>query len=173
MDYNIDLLIEAVGLLRNKGVESFLTLAGDGPERTRLTTLTHKLGLNDRIFFAGFVPNDDLPSLLAQQDLYVSLIESDGVSASLLEAMATGLLPIVPDHPANRFWIKPGTNGLLLDNTSPTSVAAAVAKAILDLPLRQYAWEHNPETVSKRADLQRNSEIFLDRFRELAGNYHN
>jgi len=46
--------------------------------------------------------------------VYVSLVSIEGVSASLLEAMACGIFPIVPDIPANRLWIKDGVNGFLI-----------------------------------------------------------
>ena len=121
----------------------------------------------------GFVPNDQLPTLLAQHNVYISLVESDGVSASLLEAMEVGLLPIVSDHLANRFWITPGINGLPLNNISPIAVASAISKAFCDLPLRQTAWEYNSKLVRERADLYHNSEIYTERFRKLVRDYHN
>src|SRR5204863_7768121 len=97
--------------------------------------------------------NRELPGILANSDLYISLIETDGVSASLLEAMATGILPIVPDHPANRFWITPGENGILLTDLSPRSIAESIVSASKDWSLRRRAWEQNVKTVQNRADL--------------------
>jgi len=168
VDYNVDLLLKAMHLLHEQGITFFLTLAGDGPQRKDLVAQAQNLRLAPRVRFAGFVPNNQLPGLLAQHNLYISLVDSDGVSASLLEAMAVGLLPIVPDHPANRFWIRPGENGLLLEDLSPAAVAQAIDKAISDLPLRRRAWQRNPEIVRNRADSYRNSEIFIEHFRQLA-----
>jgi glycosyltransferase involved in cell wall biosynthesis len=170
-DYNLDLLLRAMRLLHESDVRFYLTLAGDGPHREELIALAQKLGLEHQVRFVGFVPNDELPLLLAQHNLYVSLVDSDGVSASLLEAMAVGLLPIVPDHPANRFWIKPGENGLLLDDLSPVAVAQAIGSAISNLSLRERAWQQNSDIVRNRADLYRNSEIFVERFWQLANGY--
>jgi hypothetical protein len=61
--------------------------------------------------------------------------------------MATGLLLIVPDLPANRQWIKCGENGLL-ESLSPTAVAEAAGK-----PCWIYfvsVWRQNPEIVRAR-----------------------
>jgi hypothetical protein len=79
----------------------------------------------------------------------------------------------VPNHPANRFWIKPGENGLLLDDISPARVAEALTRAVSDLSLRRQGWVHNSEIVGKHADQYRNSKIFVQRFRELVKDHRN
>ena len=127
-NYNIDRLLKAVSLLHRNGVACSITLAGEGPSRDQLVSCAEQLGMTNQVRFAGFVPNDQLPALLAQHNLYVSLIDSDGVSASLLEAMTAGLLPIVPDHPANRFWIRDGENGILLGDLSPDGIAQGIRR---------------------------------------------
>jgi glycosyltransferase involved in cell wall biosynthesis len=167
-EYNPGVLLLAIRLLRDRGVSFILTLAGDGPQRGEVVALAQKLGLERHVKFLGFVPNDKLPALLMQHHLYISLVASDGVSASLLEAMAVGLLPLVPDHPANRLWIEPGVNGVLLDNLSPAAVAEALRRAVEDFSLRLRAWQQNPAIVHDRADLHRNSSLFVERFRRLA-----
>ncbi len=172
-DYNLDLLLKAAHLLYDNGVTFSLTIAGDGPRREKLVALARRLGVWPWVQFAGFVPHDQLPTMLAQHNLYISLIDSDGTSASLLEAMATGLFPIVPNHPANRHWIEHRKNGWLLDDLSPSAVAQAIRKSISDLSLRQRAWQQNLEIVCDRADLYRNSETFGEHFRRLASNYRN
>lgn len=165
--YKIDTLIRAAGLLRDQGIAFSLVIAGDGPERQSLEKLVADLRLEQVVRFAGFVPNDDLPALLSQQTLYVSLIPSDGVSASLLEAMVVGLCPIVPDNAANRQWIQPGENGTLLDDLSPEAIARGIRQAGTDLTLRERAWQQNPQMVSERADLYRNSQSYVERFQQL------
>ena len=172
-DYNAHVLVDAIRLLQDTGLTSFLTIAGEGPQRDELLALSQRLVLEPQVRFVGFVPNDQLPALLAKHNIYTSLVDSDGVSASLLEAMAIGLLPIVPDNAANRFWITSGENGLLLGDLSPASVAKAVREAILNLPLRQRAWQRNLQIVRDRADLYRNSAMFMEHFRRLATDYHN
>jgi glycosyltransferase involved in cell wall biosynthesis len=116
----------------------------------------------------GFVSNDSLPRVLGRHNLYVSLIDYDGVSASLLEAMAVGLLPIVPDHRANRDWINDGENGLLLKDVSAETIAQAIVRAIHDKDLRNAAWAQNPGIVRERADLHRNAQSYYSVFRNIA-----
>jgi glycosyltransferase involved in cell wall biosynthesis len=165
--YKLDLLLQTAQLLRQDGMRFTLTLAGDGPLRQELISQAKRAGLMGHVKFSGFVSNDDLAALLAQHDLYVSLSPTDGVSASLLEAMAVGLFPIVADHPANRMWIDHRRNGLLLDQLTAAAVARAIRKAASDVDLMEKAWNVNSEAVVKRADLDLNCEQYVLRFRQL------
>jgi glycosyltransferase involved in cell wall biosynthesis len=166
--YRIDDLLRALHVLKSDKLPFSLTIVGDGPQREALLKLTKALGLENNARFTGAIPNTDLPALLAQHNLYISLTHWEGVSASLLEAMAAGLTPVVVDHPANRWWIEPGVNGALVGASTPEIVAQAIAGAWADLPLRERAWNLNLEIVRERADLDRNSPLYLERFRQLA-----
>lgn len=163
--YRIDLIVEAMRVLASRQVPVTLTIVGDGPERKTLEKLIAQYRLQKRIHLAGFVLNDQLPALLAQNNMYISLVPSDGVSASLLEAMAMGLLPLVPDNPANVDWITHGENGLVIQNTSPEQIASLIQAT--DHGLRCRAWQQNPVIVSERADLSRNAELYMRQFRQL------
>jgi glycosyltransferase involved in cell wall biosynthesis len=166
-EYNIDILLQAADLLRKDRVQFTMTLAGDGPQRRELMSQCEALGLRHCVRFSGFVSNDRLPAVLAENDIYVSLSPSDGVSASLLEAMAVGLFPIVPNHPANRLWIEHERNGLLLDRIGASSVAQSIRDAISNVKLREAGWRMNAEIVREQADLDQNCEQYMIRFRQL------
>ena len=168
MLFRSDVLLEAADILRREGAHFSLTLAGDGPQAGDLIDQAGKLGLNDWVKFPGFVPNNSLPALLSRHDLYIALSPTDGVSASLLEAMAVGLFPIVPNHAANRLWVEDRKNGWLLDDLSPSKVAAAVRGAASDISLREYGWRTNANLVREQADLDRNCERYADRFQQLS-----
>jgi glycosyltransferase involved in cell wall biosynthesis len=169
--YHIDKLIKAVGILRTQGINCMLTIVGDGPDNQMLKNLTSALSLDSYVQFTGRLSNRDLPGLLSLQDLYVSLVDEFGVSASLLEVMAIRVFPIVFDNIPNRYWIEPGKNGLLAESVEPPGVAFMIAKAVNDLALRQQAWEINPTIVRERADLERNTAVYANRFRQLVKNY--
>ena len=165
--YRIGTLIRVLSLLLDSNSGYRLTIVGDGPQRAELVAMVHSLGIQDHVEFAGFVPNPELPRLLAAHHLYVSLCPSDGLSSSLLEAMAVGLLPVIVDHPANRAWVHHGENGCLLTDLSPAAIADAICQAAADLPLRVRAWEQNPTLVQANADLYKNSVTYVDAFRRL------
>ena len=162
--YRHDVLVSAVAECSDSSVA--LTLYGGGPAQTDLQALAARLGLGERVHFGGVLSNDDVADALSRFGVYVSAVPTDGVSASLLEAMAIGLFPIIIDHVANRDWITHGETGFLVDPT-PNSFAAAISELIAHPELIQAAARVNRERVRSRADLHRNSRCFLEEFAKL------
>jgi glycosyltransferase involved in cell wall biosynthesis len=52
----VDTLIDALALTSNRGIRA--VIAGDGPERARLEDLASRLGVDDRVRWAGYVPHE-------------------------------------------------------------------------------------------------------------------
>lgn len=165
--YRIEWLIQAVAVLRDRGVQAELSIAGAGPRRAELEALTAELSVADRVNFLGYVPNTELPAIAAQHNFNIALVLWDGVSASLLEAMASGLFPIMIDNPANAQWIRSGENGLLIQPASPAEVADAIQQAAGDVMLRQRAQAANYTLVTEKGDLQKNMQQLAARFEAL------
>ena len=165
--YNIDLLIRAASHLAKSGIPFEMTIAGRGYLEDELKRLAQELGVEQYINFAGFVPNTELPSLLAQHNTYISLTPSDGVSASLLEAMAVGLMPMLVDHPANHYWITRGKMVFCSESLAPEAVADTLCAVRDDLALRLRAWEINIAIIHERGDMNRNMKRFVERFYQL------
>lgn len=74
------------------------TIIGDGPEKERLQALALELGLQDRVTFAGWMPQPEVAAVLRQSQAFVfpSLREFGG--GVVLEAMASGLPSIIVDY---------------------------------------------------------------------------
>jgi len=106
----------------------------------------------------GLAPRvvSEVASALAAHSVYVSTSPSDGVSASLLEAMACGVFPVVVDNPSNREWVEHGINGLL-HSGDVGGLATHLARALSDHDLRRGARTGNLALVERRGDLRRNS----------------
>jgi glycosyltransferase involved in cell wall biosynthesis len=154
--YKIDTIVRAVEMAKADVPDLRASIAGDGPAERGLRELADSLGLGNSVSFPGAVPHDELPSLLGASSIYVSAVPSDAVSASLLEAMATGCFPIVRDNAANRHWIENGSNGLLVGSEEPSEYARAIVRACSDDGLRARAAEVNRRTVEERADSRTN-----------------
>lgn len=75
-----DLLIRAM-----EGIDAYLLIAGDGPEREKLEALVSKLGLRENIFFLGH--RNDIPDLLTASDLVVIASRREGFSYVCAEAL--------------------------------------------------------------------------------------
>jgi len=130
--YDPTTFVRALGHLRRRGVDFEATMAGDGPLRNAMESLAGDEGVADRIRFAGWVSADRLPALYRRHDVYVSLSLSDSTSQSLLEAMGTGLAPVVSDIAGNREWVLHRERGLLVTVEDDVAVACALEELARD-----------------------------------------
>jgi glycosyltransferase involved in cell wall biosynthesis len=98
-----------------------LLLVGDGPLRTEVDRAADK---NVRVLGQ----RADVPRLLAAADFYISTSRREGMSLSLLEAMAAGLVPVVTDLPENTEAV--GDTGATVPVCHETSVADTLSRLI-------------------------------------------
>jgi len=147
-----------------------LLIAGDGEERDNLTQLTANLNLQPNVIFLGQLESPDLAERLRSAHCYVTLVGTEGVSSSLLEALGCGLLPVVPDLPGNLEWVKDAENGLIVPLTAleqPGEVARLLLRAFSDAALRQSAFDRNVDLVVHGADWHTNMRRMESAYREL------
>ncbi len=112
-----------------------LLLAGDGPERPTLETLTHDLGLIDRVRFLGF--RQDIPAVLAATDIFANTSLWEGLSISLLEAMAAARPIVTTAILPNAELIEHEQTGLLVAPRAPLEVAHRIVRLIHEPALAQ------------------------------------
>lgn len=103
-----------------------LIVVGDGPERARLEALAAELGLRDVVHFLGH--RDDARDWLAGCDAYVNCSVSEGVSLTILEAMAAAL-PVVATRVGGTPEVVTADCGMLV----PARDASAVAEALMTI----------------------------------------
>lgn len=159
--YRHDLLIRSLARLP-EGRPWRLVLAGEGSDEGRLRELAVDCGVAERVTFLGSVAPELVAEVLAGGAIYASLIDHDGVSASLLEAMSVGLYPVVGDSDAAALWIKDGSNGRLIASDDPSEVAGAFAAAFDDPEALAGAVEANWRLVAERADARVNGQRIVD-----------
>lgn len=126
-----------------------------------------ELGLEEYVYFAGFVNGPAMAEYLNAADVYISASLSDGTSCSLLEAMACHLPVVVTDLPANREWVKDGVNGYLVPTENPAAVAERIIELLGNEPLQAEMGARNLEIAQERADWERNFTTLEEIYREL------
>lgn len=117
------LLMEAVQLLCQRGVEVRLNLIGDGDDRSKLEKIARSLNLEGKIVFSGYVPREDLPKILSHHHLYATCSEAEGMSVATLEALAAGLPILATASGGMEMLVRDGVNGYLLEESSPQLLA--------------------------------------------------
>ena len=117
-------LLRAVALAIREVPDLQLKLVGDGPERANLEGLTRELGITSCVEFLG--ERTDVPNLLAQAGFFVSSSLTEGISLTLLEAMAVGLPVVATAVGGNPEIVAVGVTGQLVPPADPESLAQAI-----------------------------------------------
>ena len=125
-DKGVEYLIEAAAMLPRTGRLTRIVIAGDGPSRERLERLANRLGVTDRVIFVGF--RKDIGDLLAACDLVIVPSLREGLSISLLEAMAAGKPIIATSIGSQREVASHGEMAWLVRPADPLSLSEGILR---------------------------------------------
>jgi glycosyltransferase involved in cell wall biosynthesis len=128
----LDVLLHAWRLVGERLPKANLLLLGEGGEfrnvEPELRSLAARLGLEKTVHFCGHVPNPT--DYLLASNLFVLPTRTEGMSNSLVEAMAAGAAIVTTDIPANRELIESGIEGLLVPPGNDKALAAAIVRVL-------------------------------------------
>ena len=125
---NVEGLIAA--LARTAGEVRFIAIVcGEGSHSRRVQRMARKLGIADRVVFAGYV--DNLAAMMKRADAFVTLSRCEGCPNVVLEAMACGTPLVVSDTPAHREILDDRT-ALLVKLDEPIEAGEAIKIALTD-----------------------------------------
>jgi glycosyltransferase involved in cell wall biosynthesis len=105
--------------------DSILFLVGDGVMRQEIEDLVNKLGLKEKVIFAGL--RTDVPDMLHVMDCFVFPSIWEGLPLSVFEALSSGLPCFISDHITKEVMVSPYIHALSIDDT-PASWAEYVTK---------------------------------------------
>lgn len=127
-------LIEAFAGIAASYPDVDLYIGGRGEIENRLRHQVGKLGLERRIVFCGFIPDDDLPGHYAAADLSVVPSQAlEGFGLVVLEALASGLPVLVTPVGGLPEAVAGLRSSLVLEGTGPASISAGLVRS-LDRP---------------------------------------
>ena len=130
------IVINALSKLNNKKIKYII--AGVGPIKETLQSLISALGLQKQVFLVGQRP--DIPELLKCADIFVFPSIREGLSVSLMEAMAGGVPVICSKIRGNVDLIDDGKGGILCEVNSADDYANGIKTLIDNEQLRvEYA----------------------------------
>jgi len=144
-----------------------LLIVGDGPMHQTLCDKIMELGLSEYIWMPG--DREDIPELLRLMDVFVLPSLGEGISNTLLEAMATGLPLVATRVGGNPELIEEGVNGCLVPVADPLALADCL-KTLLQNPqnLTLYG-EKSLNKVQQSFDWSRTVEEYLSVYDQLLG----
>lgn len=152
----LDTLLRAVALLRERGVELQVLLAGDGPSRAELEKLTTDLKLESRVEFAGEVAHDAVPFMLRRMDIFAIPSTWEGFGVAAIEASAMELPVVASKVHGLPDVVVDDETGVLVPPADPAALADAIARLAEAADLRvsmgkagrafvvkEYRWQDN------------------------------
>ena len=129
----LEVLVDAVALMREHGERAHALLVGDGPELPVLRDRVRSLGLDGAVHFTGRVPADRVRAHHAALDVFAVPRRDERVCRLVtplkpVEAMAGGLPVVASDLPALREIVEPGVTGELIPAGESAGLADALTK---------------------------------------------
>lgn len=101
-----------------------LILIGDGPLRAVARSLVEKAGIMNLVWMPG--ERDDIPEIMRAMDLFVLPSQAEGISNTLLEAMASGLPVLATRVGGNEELVDQGITGILVPPSDPLAMAESI-----------------------------------------------
>ncbi|MBR9804150.1 glycosyltransferase [bacterium] len=146
-------LLQATRLVVDRNPDFRLTIVGGGQERQKLTDLTSQLQLTEQVTFLG--ERRDVPDLLRDASMFVSSTSTEGISLTLLEAMAVGLPIITTSVGGNPEVVEDGVTGHLVPPADPGSLANAICEHLLQRDTWQAMGTLSRSRVERQFDINR------------------
>jgi rhamnosyl/mannosyltransferase len=149
----LDVLLQAM-----TGVRARLVIGGEGPMRPELEALAARLGLADRVSFAGTIPDEELPAFYRSGDLFVlpASARSEAFGTVLLEAMACGLACVTTElGTGTSYVVQDGISGLVVPARNHRALAEAINRLLADDQLRRSLGQAGLARVSREFTVER------------------
>ena len=159
-----EVLLRALGQLEGEQFE--LMLAGEGPEKPRLQKLAEELGIRERVEFLGSI--DDVPTLFSSAHLLVHPSRSEGLSNTILEAMAEGLPVVATNVGGTPEIIADGKTGFLVPPDRPDLLASKIGRLLQSPCLRAQLGKAGLESVGKRYNTEEVTTQYESIYRSVA-----
>ena len=163
-------LVEAVAMLRDRGLEVACHIIGDGPLRAELSQLIEQHRLGDRVALLGALPHQEVVGQYAAASIFALPCvvaedgDRDGIPNAILEGMASGLAVVSTPISGIPEVVHDGTTGLLVPPADSAALADAIERLLRDEELRRGLGDGGRAFVMDAFDVRRNAERLLEAF---------
>jgi glycosyltransferase involved in cell wall biosynthesis len=122
----VDLLLKAFRLIRDRHHDAFLFILGEGEQHEALKDLTVKLNLTNSVFFKGNVNHEKVIEMMKLSDVLVLTSKDEGNPRVIIEAMACKVPVVGTDVPGIRDMIVDQSTGYLAKSFKPEDIAQSI-----------------------------------------------
>jgi glycosyltransferase involved in cell wall biosynthesis len=125
-----DLVVRTLERLVARGVDSYVVLVGDGPDRERLERFAHELGVVKRCLFLGY--QEDVARFYDAIDVLLLPSINEGTPVSVIEALAAGRPAVATRVGGVPDVVRDGVDGFLVDGGDADELAEKLAELAAD-----------------------------------------
>jgi glycosyltransferase involved in cell wall biosynthesis len=147
-----------------------LIIAGDGPMRVGLQQSAERLGIGSQVWLPG--ARSDVPELMRSLDVFVLPSLNEGISNTILEAMASARPVVAARVGGNAELVAHGATGLLYEPGDRDGLAQALARYAAEPELRARHGRAARERVLERFSLEAMVGRYADFYDELLARGH-
>ena len=160
-------LIRGFQQIKHNFTNAQLVIVGDGPIRSDLARLSEELGLDRSLLWLG--ERGDIPELLRCFDLFVQTSIFEGMSNTILEAMASGLPIVATDTGGNPELVRTGENGTLVDVGDVGMLGDTLRRYLGDPALRRSHGSNSRVRAMNHFDLSLMAARYAEMYEALTG----
>lgn len=129
---SLDALVDGFAQAADAVPEARLVIVGDGPYAGALAARAGATARARQVLFLGERTGDELATLMASSDVFVSPSETETFGNTVVEAQASGLPVVVADRGAARENMIDEVTGLVVDARQPGALAGAIEGLLTD-----------------------------------------
>ena len=149
--YGIDVAIRALAVLRERGLEVELEIAGSGPEERALAALATELQVHDAVRFLGRLNREEVAALYRRADAALNPTTVDNMPNSVIEALASAVPVISSDVGGVPYIVTHEESALLVPVGDVNELASAMQRLLQSPELRTHLTAAGLESVKAYA----------------------
>lgn len=159
-------LLKAFRDVQRNITDAKLVIVGDGPIRQQLTEFCRGLEIQSGVLWLG--ERSDIATLLRCFDIFAQSSIFEGMSNTILEAMACGLPVVATDTGGNPELVRVGHNGVLVQVGDAKALSEALSILVLDADLRQQYGSNSRQLAENQFDLALMTQRYSDLYESLS-----
>jgi len=160
-------LLDACHILKNRSKKYHLVVVGDGPLKLDLITYAQTLGIASNVTFTG--ERSDIAELMNAFDVFVLSSVSEGISVTLVEAMACGLPVVATDVGGNPEVVLDGKTGFLVPPQDPDAIAQKIIELLKRPNLRSTMGRAGRARAEEVFSIHKSVERYENLYKEVIG----
>ncbi len=162
----LDLLIDTFAKVYAQYPNARLLIVGKGSLQADLEAQAERLGVRHAVIFAGF--RTDIPRLLAAMDIYSQVTGNEGLSLSILEAMAAGKVVVASEVGAIHEVIIDDQHGIIITPQRLGEFPQILAQLVASADLRHQIGEKARQFIDENFSIRKMTERYDALYKEFA-----